>query len=247
MAANTTKKMTQGNPLTLILGFSIPMLAGLLFQQMYNLVDTIIVGQTLGDSALAAVGSTGSINFLINGFCMGMCSGFAIPVAQRFGAESYDSMRKFVGNAMVLSAIFALVITTLVSIFCYQILAIMQTPSDIIDLAYSYISIIFFGIPVTFLYNLTAGVMRSLGDSKTPTYFLIMAAGINVVLDIVFIIVLGMSVNGPALATVISQFIAGISCVIYMKKRFPILKLAKSDIKLGKHHSQVLISMGIPF
>ncbi len=247
MAANTTKKMTQGNPLTLILGFSIPMLAGLLFQQMYNLVDTIIVGQTLGDSALAAVGSTGSINFLINGFCMGMCSGFAIPVAQRFGAESYDSMRKFVGNAMVLSAIFALVITTLVSIFCYQILAIMQTPSDIIDLAYSYISIIFFGIPVTFLYNLTAGVMRSLGDSKTPTYFLIMAAGINVVLDIVFIIVLGMSVNGPALATVISQFIAGISCVIYMKKRFPILKLAKGDIKIGKHHSQVLISMGIPF
>ncbi len=247
MAANTTKKMTQGNPLTLILGFSIPMLAGLLFQQMYNLVDTIIVGQTLGDSALAAVGSTGSINFLINGFCMGMCSGFAIPVAQRFGAESYDSMRKFVGNAMVLSAIFALVITTLVSIFCYQILAIMQTPSDIIDLAYSYISIIFFGIPVTFLYNLTAGIMRSLGDSKTPTYFLIMAAGINVVLDIVFIIVLGMSVNGPALATVISQFIAGISCVIYMKKRFPILKLTKSDIKLGKHHSQVLISMGIPF
>jgi putative MATE family efflux protein len=247
MAANTTKKMTQGNPLTLILGFSIPMLAGLLFQQMYNLVDTIIVGQTLGDSALAAVGSTGSINFLINGFCMGMCSGFAIPVAQRFGAESYDSMRKFVGNAMVLSAIFALVITTLVSIFCYQILAIMQTPSDIIDLAYSYISIIFSGIPVTFLYNLTAGIMRSLGDSKTPTYFLIMAAGINVVLDIVFIIVLGMSVNGPALATVISQFIAGISCVIYMKKRFPILKLTKSDIKLGKHHSQVLISMGIPF
>ncbi len=247
MAANTTKKMTQGNPLTLILGFSIPMLAGLLFQQMYNLVDTIIVGQTLGDSALAAVGSTGSINFLINGFCMGMCSGFAIPVAQRFGAESYDSMRKFVGNAMVLSAIFALVITTLVSIFCYQILAIMQTPSDIIDLAYSYISIIFFGIPVTFLYNLTAGIMRSLGDSKTPTYFLIMAAGINVVLDIVFIIVLGMSVNGPALATVISQFIAGISCVIYMKKRFLILKLTKSDIKLGKHHSQVLISMGIPF
>ncbi|WP_028242182.1 MATE family efflux transporter [Pseudobutyrivibrio ruminis] len=247
MAADTTKKMTEGNPLGLILGFSIPMLAGLLFQQMYNLVDTIIVGQTLGDSALAAVGSTGSINFLINGFCMGICSGFAIPVAQRFGAESYDSMRKFVGNSIIMSGIFAVVITTLVSIFCYQILVIMQTPDDIIDLAYSYISIIFFGIPVTFLYNLTAGIMRSLGDSKTPTYFLIMAAGINVVLDIVFIIVLGMSVDGPALATVMSQFIAGISCLIYMKKKFPILKLSKGDLKLGKHHSQVLISMGIPF
>ena len=247
MAADTTKKMTEGNPLGLILGFSIPMLAGLLFQQMYNLVDTIIVGQTLGDSALAAVGSTGSINFLINGFCMGICSGFAIPVAQRFGAESYDSMRKFVGNSIIMSGIFAVVITTLVSIFCYQILVIMQTPDDIIDLAYSYISIIFFGIPVTFLYNLTAGIIRSLGDSKTPTYFLIMAAGINVVLDIVFIVVLGMSVDGPALATVMSQFIAGISCLIYMKKKFPILKLSKGDLKLGKHHSQVLISMGIPF
>ena len=247
MAADTTKKMTEGNPLGLILGFSIPMLAGLLFQQMYNLVDTIIVGQTLGDSALAAVGSTGSINFLINGFCMGICSGFAIPVAQRFGAESYDSMRKFVGNSIIMSGIFAVVITTLVSIFCYQILVIMQTPDDIIDLAYSYISIIFFGIPVTFLYNLTAGIIRSLGDSKTPTYFLIMAAGINVVLDIVFIIVLGMSVDGPALATVMSQFIAGISCLIYMKKKFSILKLSKGDLKLGKHHSQVLISMGIPF
>lgn len=247
MAADSTKKMTEGNPLGLILGFSIPMLAGLLFQQMYNLVDTIIVGQTLGDSALAAVGSTGSINFLINGFCMGICSGFAIPVAQRFGAESYDSMRKFVGNSIILSAIFAIVITTFVSIFCFQILEIMQTPEDIIELAYSYISIIFFGIPVTFLYNLTAGIMRSLGDSKTPTYFLIMAAGINIVLDIVFILVLGMSVDGPALATVISQLIAGLSCLIYMKKKFPILKLKRSDLKLGPHHSQVLISMGIPF
>ncbi len=247
MARDTTKKMTEGSPLKLILGFSIPMLAGLLFQQMYNLVDTIIVGQTLGDSALAAVGSTGSINFLINGFCMGICSGFAIPVAQRFGAESYDSMRKFVGNSVVMAGIFAIVITTVVSIFCYQILAIMQTPEDIIDLAYSYISIIFFGIPVTFLYNLTAGIMRSLGDSKTPTYFLIMAAAINMVLDIAFILGLGMSVNGPALATVISQLIAGLSCLIYMKVKFPILKLKPSDLKLGKHHTQVLISMGIPF
>ncbi|WP_028234408.1 MATE family efflux transporter [Pseudobutyrivibrio sp. MD2005] len=247
MASDSTRKMTEGNPLTLILGFSVPMLAGLLFQQMYNLVDTIIVGQTLGDNALAAVGSTGSINFLINGFCMGICSGFAIPVAQRFGAESYDSMRKFVGNSIVLSAIFSVALTIIVGIFCYQILAIMRTPEDIIDLAYSYISIIFLGIPVTFLYNLTAGIMRSLGDSKTPTYFLIMAAGINIVLDIVFIIVLGMSVNGPALATVLSQLIAGMSCLIYMKKKFPILKLTKEDCKLGKHHSQVLISMGIPF
>ncbi|MCR4830389.1 MAG: MATE family efflux transporter [Pseudobutyrivibrio sp.] len=247
MASDSTKKLTEGNPLLLILGFSIPMLAGLVFQQMYNLVDTIIVGQTLGDSALAAVGSTGSINFLINGFCIGVCSGFAIPVAQRFGAESYDSMRKFVGNSVILSVIFSVALTTIVSVFCYQILAIMRTPTDIIDLAYSYISIIFFGIPVTFLYNLTAGIMRSLGDSKTPTYFLIMAAGINIILDIVFIMVLKMNVDGPALATVISQLIAGVSCLIYMKKKFPILKMSKNDLTLGPHHTKVLISMGIPF
>ena len=247
MASDSTKKMTEGSPLKLILGFSIPMLAGLIFQQMYNLVDTIIVGQTLGDSALAAVGSTGSINFFINGFCIGICSGFAIPVAQRFGAESYDSMRKFVGNSIILSVIVAAIITTLVSIFCYDILELMRTPEDIIDLAYSYIFIIFLGIPVTFLYNLTAGIMRSLGDSKTPTYFLIMAASINVVLDIIFIIVLKMSVNGPALATVLSQLIAGLSCLIYMKKKFPILKLAPTDLKLGPHHTTVLLTMGIPF
>ncbi len=247
MASETTKKMTEGNPLTLILGFSIPMLAGLLFQQMYNLVDTIIVGQILGDNALAAVGSTGPINFLTNGFCIGVCSGFSIPVAQRFGAESYESMRKFVGNAIVLSAIFSAVITIVVSIFCYWILGAMQTPDDIIDLAYAYISIIFYGIPVTFLYNLTAGIMRSLGDSKTPTYFLIMAAGINVALDFLFILVFKMNVDGPALATVVSQLIAGLCCVVYMKKRFPILKLSKKDWILGPHHTSVLISMGIPF
>ena len=245
--ADTTKKMTSGSPMKLILGFSIPMLAGLLFQQMYSLVDTIIVGQTLGKDALAAVGSTGSINFLINGFCMGVCSGFAIPVAQRFGAESYDSMRKFVGNAVVLSGMFAVILTVLLSIFCYDILEIMNTPDNIINEAYSYIFIIFLGIPVTFLYNLTAGIMRSLGDSRTPTFFLLMASAINIVLDLLFIIVLGLGVSGPAIATVISQLVAGTSCLIYMRKKFPILRLCKNDWKLGKHHTAALINMGIPF
>ena len=245
--ADSTKKLTEGSPIRLILGFSVPMLAGLVFQQMYNLVDTIIVGKTLGDSALAAVGSTGSINFLINGFCMGLCSGFAIPVAQRFGAESYDSMRKFAGNAVVLSAIFSIVLTVIVGIFCYAILAVMNTPADIIDLAYDYIHIIFWGIPVTFLYNLTAGLMRSLGDSKTPTYFLILAAGINIVLDVIFILVLGMGVSGPAIATVLSQFISGALCWVSLRRRFPIIRLKPADYRLGKHHTAVLISMGVPF
>lgn len=139
--------------MSLILGFSLPLLVGMLFQQFYSLVDTIIVGKFLGVDALAAVGSTGAINFLIIGFCMGVCSGFAIPVAQRFGAGDYESLRKYVANSVWLCLIFSAVMTLIVSVFCRQILELMQTPSNIIDQAYSYIFIIFVGIPVTYLYS----------------------------------------------------------------------------------------------
>lgn len=247
MAKEKTKKLTEGSPMKLILGFSIPMLAGLVFQQFYSLVDTIIVGQFLGVSALAAVGATGSINFLINGFCIGVCSGFAIPVAQRFGAESYDSMRKYVGNAITLALIIATVLTTIVYLACYGILSIMNTPHDIIDQSYAYIRIIFLGIPVTFLYNMTAGMMRSLGDAKTPTYFLLLASAINIGLDILTILVFGMGVEGPAMATVFSQLVAGGLCLFYMHRKFPILHLKKTDYFLGHHHVSVLLGTGIPF
>ena len=195
--------------MSLILGFSLPLLVGMLFQQFYSLVDTIIVGKFLGVDALAAVGSTGAINFLIIGFCMGVCSGFAIPVAQRFGAGDYESLRKYVANSVWLCLIFSAVMTLIVSVFCRQILELMQTPSNIIDQAYSYIFIIFVGIPVTYLYNITSGIMRSLGDSKTPVYFLLLASGINIVLDLIFITQIGMGVEGAGYATVISQFISG--------------------------------------
>lgn len=187
--------------MSLILGFSLPLLVGMLFQQFYSLVDTIIVGKFLGVDALAAVGSTGAINFLIIGFCMGVCSGFAIPVAQRFGAGDYESLRKYVANSVWLCLIFSAVMTLIVSVFCRQILELMQTPSNIIDQAYSYIFIIFVGIPVTYLYNITSGIMRSLGDSKTPVYFLLLASGINIVLDLVFITQIGMGVEGAGYAT----------------------------------------------
>lgn len=156
---DTTKKLTSGKPMSLILGFSLPLLVGMLFQQFYSLVDTIIVGKFLGVDALAAVGSTGSVNFLINGFCMGVCTGFAIPVAHRFGAEDYDGLRKFVGNSIWLASAFAIAMAISVSAACRWILEIMQTPANIIDDAYSYIFIIFLGIPATYLYNLTAGII----------------------------------------------------------------------------------------
>lgn len=171
MTGNATRDLTQGSPMKLVLGFSIPILFGFLFQQFYSLVDTILVGKVLGVNALAAVGSTGSINFMIIGFCMGVCSGFAIPVAQRFGAKDYSGMRVAVANSMWLCIIFAAVMTVLVSALCRNILEWMRTPADIIEDAYIYILIIFLGIPVIYLYNMLSGIIRSLGIPRLRLFF----------------------------------------------------------------------------
>ncbi len=241
-----TKDLTVGSPLKLILSFSLPVLLGMLFQQFYSMVDTIIVGKVIGVNALAAVGSTGSVSFLIIGFCMGVCSGFAIPVAQRFGAQDESGLRRFVANSIWLAVLFAGVMTVLVAIFCRQILMIMDTPEDIFEQAYRYIFIIFLGIPVTYLYNLTSGIIRSLGDSKTPVYFLLMSSGINVALDVFFIAGIGMDVEGAAIATVISQLISGIACLVYMIKRYPILKMQAGETKFDRHYAATLCNMGVP-
>ena len=217
-----------------------------LFQQFYNMVDTIIVGKCLGVSALAAVGSTGSINFMIIGFCTGACSGFAIPVAQKFGAGDYMGMRKFVANAGWLSAVFAAVMTTIVGFLCMDILQWMNTPEDIIQGAYDYIFIIFLGIPVTYLYNMLAGIIRSLGDSKTPVYFLLLSSLMNIALDFFTILVLGMGVSGPALATVISQGISAVLCLIYMIRHYPILHMKQDEWKPDGRMLRTLCGMGIP-
>lgn len=246
MANDTTKKLTSGKPVKLIIGFSLPLLVGMLFQQFYSLVDTIIVGKCLGVDALAAVGSTGAINFLIIGFCMGVCSGFAIPVAQRFGAGDYRSLRRHVANSIWLCIIFSIVMTILVGVFCRQILLVMQTPSNIIDQAYRYIFIIFMGIPVCYLYNMTSGIMRSLGDSKTPVYFLLLASAINIALDLFFIAKLGMGVEGAGYATVIAQFISGLSCLIFIIKKFPLLHIQKDEWKWDTHYVSNLCQMGVP-
>ena len=161
MAKSVAKDMTTGSPMKLILRFFIPLFFGMLFQQFYNMVDTMIVGKILGVSALASVGATGSINFMIIGFCMGVCNGFAIPVAQRFGAGDYHSLRKFVANSVWLSIAFSAVMTITVCALCRQILLWMNTPADIIDGAYDYIFVIFLGIPVIYLYNLLSGDRKS--------------------------------------------------------------------------------------
>lgn len=246
MARDTTKSLTSGSPTKLIIGFALPLLVGMLFQQFYSLVDTIIVGKTLGVDALAAVGSTGSINFMIVGFAMGICSGFAIPVAQRFGAEDYKSMRKFVANSVWLSIIISLAMTVVVVALTRQILVWMNTPANIIDQAYSYIVVIFAGIPVIFLYNMTSGIMRSLGDSKTPVYFLLLASVINIALDVIFIVHIGMGVEGAGYATIISQAISGVACLIYIIFKFPLLKIERDEWHWDNSMASRLLGMGVP-
>ena len=241
-----TKDLTTGSPMRLIIGFALPTLFGMLFQQLYNMVDAMIVGKLLGASALAAVGSTGSINFFVIGFCMGMCSGFAIPVAQRMGANEPSKMRRYVANAAYLSVIFSVVLTVVTGLLCRQILTMMRTPEDIFQNAYLYIFVIFMGIPTTFLYNLLAGVIRSLGDSKTPVYFLALSSCLNIALDFVLILWFDAGVMGAAIATVASQGVSGLACLVYMVKKYPILRMSREERRIDLHSCGVLCAMGIP-
>ncbi len=246
MAKSVTKDMTVGSPIRLILQFCIPLFFGMLFQQFYNMMDTVIVGKFLGVHALASVGATGSINFMIIGFCMGVCNGFAIPVAQQFGAGQHHYLRKFVANSVWLAIGFAGIMTVIVCVLCRQILMWMDTPADIIDGAYAYIFVIFLGIPVIYLYNLLSGVIRSLGDSKSPLFFLVFSSVLNIILDLVLILVFDMGVAGAAWATVISQAVSGIACLLYIKFRFEILKISKEEWRLDRGCVGILCNMGIP-
>lgn len=246
MAKNSVKNLTVGSPMKLILGFLIPLLGGLLFQQLYNMVDTLVVGRYLGVDALAGVGSTSSINFLVLGFCIGICNGFVIPVAQKFGEGNEAGLRKYVANSFWLSAAFAVVITAAVCLLCGKILDWMDTPTDIFDYAYDYIFVVFLGIPVTILYNLLSGIIRSLGDSKTPIYFLVLSSLLNVLFDILSVKALHMGVKGPAWATVLSQAISGILCLLILFRRYPILRLSRDDRKPRKTELVRLFSIGVP-
>ena len=246
-----TRDLTVGSPIRLILSFAAPLLFGFLFQQFYSFVDTAIVGKYLGASNLAAVGGTGSINFLVLGFCQGACSGFAIPIAQAFGAKDEGQVRKCVAVSTYLSAAVSVLVAVLTGALCPAMLRLMNTPEEIIADAVSYIRIIFLGIPVPLLYNMASGILRSLGDSKTPVYFLILASLVNVVLDLLLIVQAGMGVAGAAVATLISQLVSGIGCLIVMKKRFPILRMSaeewKPDWKLMKNLLMTGVPMGLQF
>lgn len=241
-----TKDMTSGSPARLILRFTIPLIFGNLFQQFYSMVDTIIVGRFLGKESLAAVGSTGSINFLIIGFCLGLCSGFAIPVSQQFGAKNFAEMKKYIGNTIWLTIWSSVLFTVATVLLCRPMLEWMNTPSDIIEEAYWYIVVIFAGIPAIFLYNVQAALLRALGDSRTPVVFLVIASFLNIALDLLLIVVIPMGVVGAAVATVLSQLLSGVACFVFIVKKFPALHISRQDLHIDTGYLTRLCSIGIP-
>ena len=240
------KSMTEGSPIRLIINFSIPLLLGNLFQQTYNLIDAAIVGKVLGSNALAAVGASSSVQFLVLGFCIGVCAGFGVPVAQRFGAKSFDSLKNFVFNGALITGLMGLILTILTALLCPSILRIMSTPENIYNDAYHYLLIIFLGIPCTLLYNYLAGILRAIGDSKTPFYFLVFSASLNIGLDLFCIMVLKWGCAGAAIATITSQGLSGLLCLIYIIRKVEVLHLAKKNRHLSRRRIGQLLYMGLP-
>lgn len=246
MSRSAARDLTNGSPMKLILGFMLPLLLGMLFQQFYNMVDTMVVGKYLGVNALAGVGSTGSINFLVLGFVIGLSTGFAIPVAQKFGSGDYAELKKYVGNTIWVASAFAVVLTLATCLLCGSILRWMKTPAETFYEAYDYIFVIFLGIPVIFMYNILSGFIRSLGDSKTPVIFLVISSILNIALDIFMIVVLKMGVAGAGWATVISQLVSGILCLIFIVKKFELLHISRDDLKLNFYYVGRLCAVGLP-
>lgn len=241
-----TKDMTEGRPLKLIIAFYLPLLFGNLFQQFYSMVDSIIVGKFVGVNALAGVGATGSLNFLILGFATGVCGGYSILYGQRFGAKDYSAMRSYIFNSLYLSVAIAAILTPLTMIFCRGMLELMNTPAEIIDESYRYFIVILAGMFFIMMYNVAAAILRSIGDSRTPLIMLIAASLINIALDLVLVIYAGMGVRGAAVATVVSQAAAAIVCFIYMFKKYEILRPSRKELTLQLSKIRQLLGVGVP-
>ena len=246
MLRGGTKDLTQGKPIRLILEFAITLLFGFLCQKLYNVVDTAIVGRMLGANSLSAVGCTGPVNYLIIGFINGICIGFTIPVAQRFGAGEYSDMRRNVQNGARLSAAVGVLLGIVTGLLCPEIMRLMNTPEEILDEAVTYIRIIFLAIPVTVLYNMASGILRALGDSRTPVIFVILSSFLNVALDLLMVGPLGMGVTGAAVATVLSQLFSGLGCLAVLIRRFVVLKPTREEKRVDISMMGRLLAIGIP-
>ncbi|MBQ8397629.1 MAG: MATE family efflux transporter [Clostridia bacterium] len=241
-----TKDMTVGRPMPLIIAFFFPLLAGNLFQQLYNMVDMMIVGRFVGTGALAAVGSTGSLHFLVIGLISGLCTGFCIPVSRTFGAGDGEGMRRAVAAGTVLSSGISVVIAVVTALGCGWLLTIMDTPADIFADAQAYISLLFWGIPATTFYNYTAGLLRAVGDSRTPLICLIISSLCNIALDLFFILAFDMGVVGAALATVIAQVLSGVLCLWQIVRHLDLLHPRGREWMPRASVCRQLLGVGLP-
>ena len=241
-----TSDMTKGNPLKIFIYFTIPLLIGNIFQQLYSMVDTIIVGRFVGVNALAALGACNSLFFLVNGLVLGLTSGFAVLVAQKFGAKDEKGVKKAVASNITLTIVLTVIITIVALLAVKPLLNMMNTPENIYEDARVYITLIYAGIITQTGYNMAAGILRALGDSKTPLYFLIVASILNVILDLIFIINFNMGVAGAAYATNIAQGVSAVLCFIYSYKKFKILRLKKEDFKVEKEYYTTHLKIAIP-
>lgn len=246
MANKTAKDMTVGSPLKMILLFSLPVLMGNIFQQFYNMVDTIIVGQYLGEDALAAVGSTGCLMFLVLGFANGIAQGFGVMVSHAFGAKDMNLLKHYVALSLMLTVMISVILTIPTVAASRQFLIWMHTPENILGIADAYIKVIFVGILLTMSYNVASGILRGIGDSKTPLYFLIFSSILNIILDVFFIVVVKLGTAGAAYATIIAQGVAAVLCFIYMFRKFDILKVERVDFYLDKNGVFHMLAIGIP-
>lgn len=240
------KDMTVGRPTPLIVSFFIPLFASSLFQQLYNTVDMMIVGQFIGKAALAAVSATGTLTYLVIGLIQGICAGFCIPVSSRFGGGDSDGMRRTVSSCLFLSTLIAAVMTTVTVIGCPAFLRWMDTPPDILGQAYDYLIIIFCGLPVTIFSNVAAGLLRAVGNSRTPLAGLTAASLLNIALDLLFIIAFDMGVQGAALATVLAQLFSALFCFVYILRRLQILHPRRAEWRPSGRLCRELLRFGLP-
>ncbi|MBO5166669.1 MAG: MATE family efflux transporter [Lachnospiraceae bacterium] len=243
--SSKVQNMTQGKPVKLLFTFALPLMAGNIFQQLYTVVDTMVVGQFLGVDALAALGATDWLNWMMLGIIQGFTQGFAIKMAQDFGAGDYVHLRKVIGNSAILSALFSIVLVIAGILAAKPVLNLLQTPGDIMPSSLLYIYIMFAGIPIVMFYNLLACILRSLGNSKTPLHAMIIASITNIVLDVLFVFGFQWGIAGAAIATLIAQVLSGIFCFWHIRK-LDILRLSKSDFKLENRLLGHLLYLGSP-
>lgn len=240
------KDLTKGNPFKLILLFALPVFIGNVFQQLYNMVDTVIVSKTISPAAFTGVGLTGPVNFLVLGFATGLTAGFSVRIAQRFGAEDWAGVRRAVGMCYLLCIILTVVLTAIAVPLTGPLLRLMKTPDKYFTYAYSYLFTVFCGIAAIMLYNMGAGILRAIGDSKTPLVFLVISAVLNVGLDFLFIVAFKLPYVGAALATVVSQLVSGIACLVYMLKRYPLLRISRRDLEWDWSLAGGHVAVGLP-